>query len=319
MFDAPHKRVGVVGARGYAGAELVRLLDAHPRFELAFAASRSAAGKPVAELIEGVTTTLTFEPPSVAAALGHDCDALVLALPNKASHEYVREIDGAVRDVVVVDLSADHRFDDAWAYGLPELQREVIHGARRIANPGCYATAAQLVVAPLLDELSGTPRVFGVSGYSGAGTSPSPKNDPERLRDNLMPYALTGHVHEREMSRQLGTSIYFMPHVASFFRGITLTVSVELNGEVPPEALIERYRERYRAERLVEVLENTPLVRDAVGDHRVHLGGISTRSRHAVIVATIDNLLKGAATQAVQNLNLALGLDELCGIHLAGG
>src|SRR6185369_8500582 len=121
----------------------------------------------------------------------------------------------------------DHRFHDGWAYGLPELQRAKIAGAKRIANPGCYATAAGLVVAPIASRLSGLAQCFGVSGYSGAGTTPSPRNDVAALRDNLMPYQLVGHLHEREVSRHVAP-VRFVPHVAPFFRGITVTASLAL-------------------------------------------------------------------------------------------
>jgi hypothetical protein len=217
---------------------------------------------------------------------------------------------------VIVDLSADHRFSSSWIYGQPERHRASIRNARHIANPGCYATAMQLALAPLLPLVSGPANVFGVSGYSGAGTTPSPKNDPEALRDNLMPYALAGHVHEREVAAQLGCRLFFMPHVAPFFRGLTVTVSVALAQASAKSALAARYLEAYGAEPLVRFQEEIPLVRDIVGKHDVVIGGltVSDDERHAVVVATIDNLLGGAATQALRNVNLALGLPEYQGI-----
>src|SRR4029079_13504573 len=121
-------------------------------------------------------------------------------------------IERAQPGAVIVDLSADHRFDAAWVYGQPERKREGLTRARRIANPGCYATAMQLALAPLLPLVEGPANVFGVSGYSGAGTTPSPKNDPEALRDNLIPYALVGHGHEREVEAELGCRLFFVPH-----------------------------------------------------------------------------------------------------------
>src|SRR4029079_11209466 len=137
---------------------------------------------------------------------------------------------------VIVDVSADHRFDDAWVYGLPEINRARIRGARRIANPGCYATAAALVVHPVKGLLDGPAQAFGVSGYSGAGTTPSPRNDVEALRDNLMPYSLVGHLHEREVRRHAGP-VCLMPHVAQFFRGISMTVALPLSQPLPRHAL----------------------------------------------------------------------------------
>jgi N-acetyl-gamma-glutamyl-phosphate reductase/acetylglutamate kinase len=161
------------------------------------------------------------------------------------------------------------------------------------------------------------PTVFGVSGYSGAGTKPSPKNDPEFLRDNLIPYSLTNHIHEREVSYQLGTAVNFIPHVASWFQGIALTVNVPLNKTMTSNDIKSVFEEFYQGEQLVKVLESgEPLVRDNAGKHYVRIGGFNVHpeGRRAVITTTIDNLLKGAATQAVQNLNLSLGFDEYAGI-----
>ena len=211
-----------------------------------------------------------------------------------------------------MDLSADRRFDPQWAYGLPELGRERIRGARRIANPGCYATAMQLAIAPLLDQLAGPPQCFGVSGYSGAGTTPSDRNNPELLRDNLMPYALANHIHEREVTAHLGVPVEFMPHVAPHFRGITMTVNLWLREPLDRDAVERIYRRRWANEPLVEVVEEAPWVSRIAGRHGAQIGGftVAPDGRRVVVVATLDNLLKGAATQAMQNINLALGFDE---------
>ena len=176
--------VGVVGARGHTGAELVRLIRDHPSLELVFAGSRELAREPVPGL-----TDVLYESIGPEDLAGRDLDVVILALPDGAGDPYVGVID---EETVIVDISADHRFDDTWTYGLPELFREKLNGARRIANPGCYATATQIALAPLLDAISGVPAVFGVSGYSGAGTTPGPRNNPERLRDNLMPIQAGG-------------------------------------------------------------------------------------------------------------------------------
>jgi N-acetyl-gamma-glutamyl-phosphate reductase common form len=291
------RTLGLIGARGYVGRELTTLVEGHGGLDLRLAISQRD-GKSAAE---------------VASAR---LDAYVLALPNGTSEPYVEAIVNARPDAVIVDLSADHRFSSSWIYGQPERHRASIRNARHIANPGCYATAMQLALAPLLPLVSGPANVFGVSGYSGAGTTPSPKNDPEALRDNLMPYALAGHVHEREVAAQLGCRLFFMPHVAPFFRGLTVTVSVALAQASAKSALAARYLEAYGAEPLVRFQEEIPLVRDIVGKHDVVIGGltVSDDERHAVVVATIDNLLGGAATQALRNVNLALGLPENQGI-----
>jgi N-acetyl-gamma-glutamyl-phosphate reductase common form len=305
---AERRRVGIVGARGYVGGELVRAIEATPHLELAFVGSRSGAGRPLAELVEGAQSPLWVEDLSPEDVRQRRVDAVLLALPNGHAAPYAEGPLG-----VVIDLSADFRFDSAWAYGLPERFRAHLRGVRRIANPGCYATAAQLAIAPLKDELAAPPRIFGVSGYSGAGTAPSERNDPERLRDNLVPYSLAGHLHEREISHHLPHPVHFMPHVAPFFRGITLTIDLELSAPQPEDAVRERYSECYRDEPLVHVSGAAPLVRDIAGQPEVRIGGFTSEGKRVVLVATIDNLLKGAATQALQNLNLALGFDEhLC-------
>ncbi len=296
--------VGLVGARGHTGAEIINLLSGHPELTLTRAASRQAVGTQLAG------TSVILEDMSPETVAGWGVEVVVLALPNGHAAAYA----AALGDTCVVDLSADHRYDDAWVYGLPELQRARIVGARRISNPGCYATGIQLGVAPALSLLAGPPQAFGVSGYSGAGTTPSPRNDPERLRDNLMAYSLIGHVHEREASRHLKHPVRFIPHVAAFFRGISLTITLPLARGETAEGLFNRYAEAYRGEPLVRVTADVPEVQAAAGRHDVTIGGFAVDGTHAVLVVTLDNLLKGAATQAVQNINLALGLPERLGV-----
>lgn len=300
--------VGLVGARGYTGGELLKLIAAHPSLHLAYAGSRELAGRPVPGF-----DRLVFEAIDPEQVARRAVDALFLALPDGASPPYVENVDD---HTVVIDISADHRFDGEWWYGLPELFRDRLKGTTRIANPGCYATAAQIALAPLLDVVAGVPAVFGVSGYSGAGSTPGPRNDPERLADNLVPYTLVGHKHERESSRHLGIPVRFMPHVHPAFRGLVVTAHIPLRESVPAEDVVARYRERYREEPLVEIQEEAPGLKDGVGRLGVLIGGIATSDddRNAVVVAAEDNLLKGAAVQAVQNLNLALDLPELSGI-----
>ncbi|KFY20277.1 hypothetical protein V491_03851, partial [Pseudogymnoascus sp. VKM F-3775] len=197
--------------------------------------------------------------------------------------------------------------------GLPELvSRSDIARAKRIANPGCYATAAQIGIAPLVEFLGGQPTVFGVSGYSGAGTKPSPKNDVENLRENLIPYSLTDHIHEREISSQLGVNVAFIPHVASWFQGIHHTISVPLDRTFTSRDIRQIYQDRYAGEKLVKVTGEPPSVKAISGKHGVEVGGFGVHSsgKRVVVCATIDNLLKGAATQCLQNMNLALGFAE---------
>ncbi|MCC6553175.1 MAG: N-acetyl-gamma-glutamyl-phosphate reductase [Polyangiaceae bacterium] len=307
--------IGLVGARGYVGRELARILLRHPRVEIAYVVSRGQAGQPVSGLVPGAPPALLFEDLSPEAAAARGADAVVLALPNDLSPPWVAAIERARPGAVIVDVSSDHRLDDGWVYGLPELHRARIAGARRIANPGCYATAAALSVRPVAELLAAPACAFGVSGYSGAGTTPSPRNDVEALRDNLMPYSLVGHAHEREVTRHAGP-VALMPHVAPFFRGITVTVSMTLGAPLSREALRARYEAAYAGEPLVKLLDAIPLVRDAANHPHASIGGFAVDEprRRAVVVATLDNLLKGAASQAVQNLNLALGFPELEGL-----
>lgn len=159
--------------------------------------------------------------PEDVIRLDKDIDCWVMALPNGVCKPYIEALDGISSKSVIVDLSADYRFTESWTYGLVELtQRSKIAQATRISNPGCYATGSQLGIAPIVEAglIGGQATVMGISGYSGAGTKPSPKNDIKNLTDNIIPYSLTNHVHEREISHHLGTPVAFIPHVASFFR-----------------------------------------------------------------------------------------------------
>lgn len=308
--------VGIVGARGHTGAELIRLIARHPSLHLAFVSSRELAGARVRDYVAEFAGDLRYESLDAEAVAAKKVDGVVLALPNGKAAPYVAAIDNQSTQSIIVDLSADYRFEDGWYYGLPELTRNRYAGQRRISNPGCYATAMQLAIAPLRDILAGPPVCFGVSGYSGAGTTPSDKNDPEKLRDNLMPYSLTGHVHEREVTRQLGLPVEFLPHVAPHFRGITMTVNLWLTQAMSTDSIKSRYRQFYAHEPLVQIVDDAPWVSKIAHRQHAEIGGFAAApgGKRVVVVATLDNLLKGAATQALQNLNRALGFDELAGI-----
>jgi N-acetyl-gamma-glutamyl-phosphate reductase len=310
------KPIGIVGARGHTGSELMRLIARHPQLELAFVSSRELAGERVADHIDEFSDELRYENLDAGAVASKAVDAVVLALPNGKAAPYVAAIAAAKDDTVIVDLSADYRFDDSWYYGLPELYRSSYRGQRHISNPGCYATAMQLAIAPLKDSLAAPPACFGVSGYSGAGTTPSDRNDPEKLRDNLIPYSLVDHTHEREVTRHLGLPVEFMPHVAPHFRGITMTANLWLREATTVEAIKSRYRERYTGEPLIRIVDEAPWVSSIANRHGVEIGGfaVAPGGKRVVVVATLDNLLKGAATQALQNLNVTLGFPELEGI-----
>ncbi|HUA81361.1 MAG TPA: N-acetyl-gamma-glutamyl-phosphate reductase [Dyella sp.] len=310
------KSIGIVGARGHTGAELIRLVGAHPSLELAYVSSRELDGQRVDAHVEGYQGDLRYSSPAHEELPALDADIVVLALPNGKASVCVEAFDAAGKDPVIVDLSADYRFNDAWYYGLPELTRHKWRGEKRISNPGCYATAIQLSVAPLKDLLAAPPVCFGVSGYSGAGTTPSDKNNPEKLRDNLMPYSLTGHMHEKEASRHLGIPVEFMPHVAPHFRGLTVTTNLYLSRALKREDVLARFQHAYGNEKLVRVLDEAPWVSHIAGKHHAEIGGLamSADGKRVVVVATLDNLLKGAATQAMQNINRAIGVDEYTSI-----
>jgi len=286
------------------------------------------AGKPLSFLHPETTSDMEFIDLDPKSIPDHkDISLWVLAMPNGAAQQFV---DYIPEDSKIVDLSADYRFDSSWQYGLPEKgnNRELIKKANRVANPGCYATGQQISLLPLVDTrnngkciIRGSPRIFGVSGYSGAGTTPSRKNDPNELHDNMMGYSLQNHIHEREVSNQLSTlgykdGVHFMPHVASWFRGIHLTVDVDLDGSESRDQIIERYRKFYDGEPLVKVTDEIPEVRDIANKHHVEVGAFTVNKDQSrlVMVATIDNLLKGAATQCMQNMNLMCGFDEMASL-----
>ncbi|RMZ71028.1 acetylglutamate kinase [Pyrenophora seminiperda CCB06] len=315
--DYPAK-VALIGARGYTGQALIELLNKHPNMDLRHVSSRELAGKKLEGYAKRQITyeNLSAEDVKKMAENG-EVDCWVMALPNGVCKPFVDAINESGKDTLIVDLSADYRFDDTWTYGLPEtINRSQISDARRIANPGCYATAAQLGIAPLLEFIGGQPTVFGVSGYSGAGTKPSPKNDVKNLENNLIPYSLTDHIHEKEISRQLGTEVAFIPHVAVWFQGIHHTISIPLNRTMTSRDIRNLYQDRYAGEKLVKIVGESPLVKNISGKHGVEIGGFAVHSsgKRVVVNATIDNLLKGAATQCLQNMNLALGYGEYEGI-----
>jgi N-acetyl-gamma-glutamyl-phosphate reductase / acetylglutamate kinase len=240
-------RVAIIGARGYTGQKLIELLNRHPNMDLCHVSSRELAGKKLAGYDRKSITYENLSPDDVRKmASNKEIDCWIMALPNGVCQPFVEAInDSGHQEAVIVDLSADYRFDPSWTYGLPELvQRNKIAGATRISNPGCYATAAQLGIAPLVPFLGGEPTVFGVSGYSGAGTKPSPKNDVANLTDNLIPYSLTDHIHEREISSQLGTNVGFIPHVAVWFQGIHHTINLPLKQTMASRDVRELYQVR---------------------------------------------------------------------------
>ncbi|KAG9248667.1 hypothetical protein BJ878DRAFT_487262 [Calycina marina] len=299
-------KVALIGARGYTGQALISLLNAHPNMDLRHVSSRELAGQKLKgyEKRDITYENLSAEDVRRMEADG-EIDCWVMALPNGVCRPFVDAVEEGKgpQNSVIVDLSADYRFDKNWTYGLPELvNRSDIAKATRISNPGCYATAAQLGIAPLVPFIGAAPTVFGVSGYSGAGTKPSPKNDVENLTGQIIPYSLTDHIHEREISSQLGLEVGFIPHVAPWFQGIHHSISIPLNKSMTSRDIRQLYQERYAGERLVKVSGEPPSVKAISGKHGVEMGGFGVHSsgKRVVVCVTIDNLLKGAATQCLR-------------------
>lgn len=320
--NSKKSKVALIGARGYTGQNLISMINEHPYLELSHVSSRELEG----QKLEGYTkseviySNLQFEDIKRLEER-NEVDVWVMALPNGVCKPFVEAIETAngPKKSKIIDLSADYRFDTTgeWTYGLPELtSREAIANARKISNPGCYATGAQVAIKPLVPYIKGVPSIFGVSGYSGAGTKPSPKNDTKFLSNNLIPYSLTDHIHEREISAQLGTEVAFSPHVAQWFQGISHTINIPLNQPLSSRDIRNIYQEAYQDEQLIQVSGEAPLVKDISGKHGIVVGAFAVNAKQdrVVVVATIDNLLKGAATQCLQNINLAMGYGEYEGI-----
>ncbi|KAI5478616.1 N-acetyl-gamma-glutamyl-phosphate reductase / acetylglutamate kinase [Pseudohyphozyma bogoriensis] len=329
---AEPKRVALIGARGYTGSNLVNLFNSHPDIQLTHVSSRELAGQKLEGYDKAEVTYQNLSTKDIEQMeKDGEVDAWVMALPNGVCKPFVDAVDSVEGGKsVIVDLSADFRFEKGWTYGLPELyNREALRSAKRISNPGCYATNSQLLLAPLLPYAAAQPTVFGVSGYSGAGTKSGkiPKVSAESLAGGIRPYSVTDHIHEREASYHLSSllqparddfSVAFIPTVAPWFQGIISTVSVPLNKSMRASEIKELYLEKYEKEGLVKVVPEVPEIQHIAGKHGVRIGGIQVHSsgERVVAVGVLDNLLKGAATQCLQNLNLALGLDEYAGIPL---
>ncbi|CAH6718306.1 protein Arg5p,6, mitochondrial [[Candida] jaroonii] len=315
-------KVALIGARGYTGQNLIKLIDNHPKLDLKYVSSRELNGQKLQGYNKDniVYSNLQVEDIKKIEE-SNEIEMWVMALPNGVCKPFVEAIESVKNSKSkIIDLSADYRFDTTgeWVYGLPELQsRSQIQQAKKISNPGCYATAGQVAIAPMIPYITSTPSIFGISGYSGAGTKPSPKNDIKYLSNNLIPYSLTDHIHEKEMSKHLGHQVAFMPHVAQWFQGISHTISIPIEkGSLSSREIRNIYQERYQGEKLITISGEAPVVRDISGKHGVVVGAFAVNSNEdrLVIVATIDNLLKGAATQCLQNINLALGYGEYDGI-----
>ncbi|KAG9119413.1 hypothetical protein FRC07_005569 [Ceratobasidium sp. 392] len=336
------KKLALIGARGFTGQALVSLLSNHPHLSLAHVSSRELAGYKLKEYTKSDVTYENLSTTDVERmAEEGQVDAFVMALPNGVCKPFADAVDKgdkkSGRESVVVDLSADYRFEQGWTYGLPELyNRETLRTAKRISNPGCYATSTQMLLAPLLPYLApgSIPTVFGVSGYSGAGTQAEqkdsdgrpttvPKVSSESLNGGIKPYSLTDHIHEREAGHHLSSlsstgevKVAFVPSVAPWFSGILSVASLPLKDTMRASDVKGLYEQKYGSERLVGIKDSVVELGDVQGKHGWVVGGVQVHSsgKRVVVTGGLDNLLKGAATQCVQNLNLSLGYDELAGV-----
>ena len=332
--------VGIVGASGFTGAELLRLAAQHPDLDVRLATGDTQAGSPVAGLYPSLAAAypeLAFRPYDAAEAAG--LDLVFLGLPHGASQAIVPELVGKVGHVV--DLAADFRLRDPglyprwygadhtapellpdFAYGLPELFREEILAAAHVATPGCYPTAAALALAPLVRDGSidpGAVIVDAASGVSGAGRPPKPTTTFCAVDEDFTAYGLLDHRHTPEMEQVLGASVLFTPHLAPMSRGILATCYARPATSTSTAALLDALHRAYDDEPFVVVLEGSPSTKATLGSNCAHVTArFDERTGWVVAIAAIDNLTKGASGAAVQCANLLLGLPEGTGLPTAG-
>ncbi len=335
-MSASPLRVAVVGATGYTGAELVRILATHPRAQVVAATSERSAGKPLSAECPWLASDLILQ--SLDEGLP-DCDFVFLCQEAGFAMNRAPELLERAR---VIDLSADFRLEDlsiyeeyyrrahacpAWneaaVYGLPELvSRDSIRAARLVANPGCYPTASLLGLMPIVHKgwLNGTPVVDAKSGVSGAGRS---RQETEYLftevTGSFRGYKPIGHRHTPEIEQRVGRPIRFTPQLLPIARGLQATIHAPLAEGVDETALRAAYEERYADEPFVRLCEHPPSVKATQGSNACLISvHFDPRTRYAVVCSAIDNLMKGASGQAVQNMNLMAGLPETEGLPAHG-
>lgn len=321
------RRIAVIGASGYTGVELTRLLVGHPNVELAVASSDRWVGEAIESRV-GAPCALRYVSLEDATAQAASCDVVMLATPAEASLALVPKLLAA--GPRVIDLSGAYRLRDATlypkfyafehvhaellasaVYGLPELSREGIANARLIANPGCYATAIQLALAPLRPLIVGRPIIDAMSGVTGAGRKATEDFSFAEIAGDLRAYRALRHQHRPEIEQGLGCEVTFVPHLLPVQRGILATCHVSVHGSI--EGLFET---RYASEPFVVLAKSAEHValHDVVGTNKCRIGVTVSERGEVVVTSAIDNLVKGAAGQAVQNLNAMLGLDERAGL-----
>ena len=335
-------KVGIVGGTGYTGVELLRLLAIHPNVELTVITSRGEAGMAVADMfpsLRGYVSLKFSDPAQVDLSV---CDVVFFATPNGIAMQQTREL--LAKNVRVIDLAADFRIKDVatwekWygmshacpdliaeaVYGLPEINREKIKNAKLVANPGCYPTAVQLGFMPLLEAGVIAPTYLiadAKSGVSGAGRKAEVHALLAEAGDNFKAYGVAGHRHLPEISQGLAAMAHqqvgltFTPHLLPMIRGIHATLYAKLTKKVDLQKLFE---DRYHSEAFVDVLPagSHPETRSVRGSNQCRIAVHQPQgSDTVVILSVIDNLVKGAAGQAVQNMNIMFGLSEGLGLNV---
>ena len=301
--------IALLGGRGYVGQEIIKILNLHPIFNLSMAFSKSLFGKNVEGYIKN--PNLKYSNLSLESLSLDDVDIVICALSNGESSGFVKEIEKIDNQIVIIDIGSDFRFDDDWSYSIPEINK-LKEGTKKISNPGCYATAMQLAIAPLKSHIKSKVSCIGISGYSGAGSSPNDKNNPEILKNNILPYSLTKHTHEEEVKKHCYENVSFSPHVAEFFRGILVTSHFSLDQKISELEIYDIYKSFYSNKKLIKVEKKPPLITDVLNTNFANIGGFSLDhdKNNLVVCSVIDNLLKGAATQCIQNLNAAFGIED---------
>ena len=314
-------RVGIFGAAGYTGGELIRLLLNHPQAEIVFAHSESNAGNPVSDVHEGLLGDC-----GLRFSLNHpfdQVDVIFLCFGHGKSQQFLAEHEIPSR-VKIIDLAQDFRIkgEHDFIYGLPETHRDLIKGCQRLANPGCFATAIQLAMLPALKAgiISGDIHVGGITGSTGAGQKPGPTTHFSWRNDNISVYKAFTHQHLLEINQTVQElcpgyegRVLFIPQRGCFARGIFVTAYAKCDR--PPGEVQQIYEDYYKDAAFTHFVTKSPDMKQVVNTNKA-LVYVEKYEDQLLMISCIDNLLKGAVGQAVQNMNLMFGLDEREGLCL---
>lgn len=311
----------ILGATGYSGGELLRLLAGHPAIDVLAVAGGTRAGAPAEEALPHLAGTAPANVVTLEEGLATGADVCFSCLPSG-----VLPIE-AVDAEIVVDLSDDHRDDDDWVYGLTEFNRGDLSGATFVANPGCYPTASLLCLVPFIAAglVDGPVVIDALSGVSGAGRNADDRLSFATAFGNSTAYGSVDHRHVHEIERSLGRIagaepvVSFTPHLASMSRGLLVTARACLTKELTDEEALAVLEKTYGQEPFVQVVAGWPSTKAVTGSNHAHVSArVDRRAGFLVASAAIDNLGKGAAGQALQNANVCLGLDETSGLQGLG-